>query len=294
MMHIAVYGRPGLQEQAAELVQLLEALLRKEVAVSVYAPLADLIAADFVASHSLNWFENPAQLPEKLDFFITIGGDGTLLDAVAWVAEREVPVLGINFGRLGFLTSAAPSRLKEAVENLLQGRFVIEKRSMIRLEATPALFGETPYGLNEFAIHKKDSSSMIRIKTMINGEVLNNYYADGLIVSTPTGSTGYSISCGGPIILPDADTFVITPVAPHNLNVRPVVVRDNAQISFEIEGMGNQFLASLDSRTETIDAGYKLSVSRNPFCFQLVRLNDYTYLKSLRNKLLWGIDKRNG
>ncbi len=293
-MLVAVYGRPGLQDQANEVQQLLEALLRADARVLIYAPLLELLADSSSLQEELGIFHEPGQLPAKLDFFITIGGDGTLLDAVTWVGDKEIPVLGINFGRLGFLTSAVPSKVKEAVDNLLHGRYVIEKRSMIRLLSEPQLFGQVPYGLNEFALHKKDISSMIRVKTLINGEVLNNYYADGLIVSTPTGSTGYSISCGGPIILPDATTFVITPVAPHNLNVRPVVVRDNAIISFEIEGKGNQLLASLDSRMETIDSTYKLSVSRNPFCFPLVRLNDYTHLRSLRNKLLWGIDKRNG
>lgn len=292
IMLVAVYGRPGLQDQASEVQQLLEALLRADARVLLYAQLFDLLAANSGLQEELGTFHKSDELPEQLDFFLTIGGDGTLLDALTWVGDREVPVLGINFGRLGFLTSAVPSKVKEAVDNLLHGRYVIEKRSMIRLSSEPGLFGHVPYGLNEFALHKKDISSMIRVKTLINGEVLNTYYADGLIVSTPTGSTGYSISCGGPIILPDADTFVITPVAPHNLNVRPVVVRDNAIVSFEIEGKGN-LLASLDSRMETIDATYKLSVSRNPFCFPLVRLNDYTHLRSLRNKLLWGIDKRN-
>ncbi len=292
-MKIALYGRPGLDEQVAEVRQLLDAFLKANATLWVYGPLLCLFEGEEAFEGKFSVFSEREALPEKLDFFVTIGGDGTLLDAVDWVGERQIPVLGINFGRLGFLTSAVPSKVREAVDNLMHGRFVIEKRSMIRLHAEPGLFGRVPYALNEFALHKKDSSSMIRIKTLINGEVLNNYYADGLIVSTPTGSTGYSISCGGPIMLPDAATFVITPVAPHNLNVRPVVVRDDAEITFEIEGMGHQFLASLDSRMETIDATYTLKVTRNSFGFQLVRLNDYTYLRSLRNKLLWGIDKRN-
>lgn len=293
-MYIALYGRPGLQDQVHEIQLLLTALKKAGVALWLYQPLKELVQNENLEVPWFDTFANKAELPVKLDFFITIGGDGTLLDAVTWVGEREVPVLGINFGRLGFLTSAVPSKAKEAVDNLINGRFTLEHRSMIRLFSDPILFADVPYGLNEFALHKKDSSSMIRIKTFIDGEFLNTYYADGLIVSTPTGSTGYSISCGGPIMLPDSPNFVITAVAPHNLNVRPVVVKDDSLISFEIEGMGNQFLASLDSRVETISADFKLKVTRHNKVFKLVRLNDYSYLKSLRNKLLWGIDKRNG
>jgi NAD+ kinase len=187
----------------------------------------------------------------------------------------------------------APSKVKEAVDHLLLGNYTVEKRSMVRLTTTPKLFEGENFALNEFAIHKKDIASMIKIKAFINGELLNSYYADGLVVATPTGSTGYSISCGGPIILPESPAFVITPVAPHNLNVRPVVVPDNSVLSFEVEGMGDQFLVSLDSRTANIDSHVKIEINRNPFDFLLVRLNDSTHLRTLRSKLLWGIDKRN-
>jgi NAD+ kinase len=291
-MRIAIYGRTVVQEQQDHLLKLLDAFVKAQAEVMVYKPIQDALLA---AGHQRSFpvFSDQADLDPGLDFFVTIGGDGTLLDAVSWVRDRGIPVLGINFGRLGFLTSVVPSRVKEAVDQLLRGNYTIEKRSMVRLESEPCLFSEVNFALNEFALHKKDIASMIKIKVYINGEQLNSYYADGLVVATPTGSTGYSISCGGPIILPESQTLVVTPVAPHNLNVRPVVVPDDAELSFEIEGMGNQFLASLDSRMETIDSNIKLVIRRNPFDFLLVRLNDNTHLRTLRSKLLWGVDKRN-
>lgn len=291
-MRIAIYGRTVVPEQQDHLLKLLDAFAKAQAEVMVYKPIQDALQA---AGHQRSFpvFSDQADLDPGLDFFVTIGGDGTLLDAVSWVRDRGIPVLGINFGRLGFLTSVVPSRVKEAVDQLLRGNYTIEKRSMVRLESEPCLFNEVNFALNEFALHKKDIASMIKIKVYINGEQLNSYYADGLVVATPTGSTGYSISCGGPIILPESQTLVVTPVAPHNLNVRPVVVPDDAVLSFEIEGMGNQFLASLDSRMETIDSNIKLVIRRNPFDFLLVRLNDNTHLRTLRSKLLWGVDKRN-
>ncbi|MFN3530768.1 MAG: NAD kinase [Bacteroidia bacterium] len=291
-MRIAIYGRSIVSDQYENLNKLLTAFQRAGAEVLLYKPLRECMAsAGFETNEAV--FDGQEALDPGLDFFVTIGGDGTLLDAVSWVRNRGIPVLGINFGRLGFLTSVAPSKIKEAVDQLFRANYTIEKRSMVCLKTSEPLFGDTPYALNEFAIHKKDIASMIKIRAFLNGEFLNSYYADGLVVATPTGSTGYSISCGGPIILPDSPVMVITPVAPHNLNVRPVVVPDNATLSFEVEGMGNQFLASLDARMATIDRSIQLELVRNKFDFLLVRLNDNTHLKTMRSKLLWGIDKRN-
>lgn len=291
-MRIAIYGRSLHEDQHDHLIKLLEAFIKAKAELKLYLPIAEALKAAG-KEVDLPVFSSQADLDPGLDFFVTIGGDGTLLDAVSWVRDRGIPVLGINFGRLGFLTSVAPSRVKEAVDQLLRGQYTIEKRSMVRLHTSSGLFGKTNYALNEFAIHKKDIASMIKIKAYVNGELMNSYYADGLVVATPTGSTGYSISCGGPIILPESPVLVITPVAPHNLNVRPVVVPDQATLEFEVEGMGDQFLASLDARTANISSTIKLEITRNPFDFLLVRLSDSTHLRTLRSKLLWGIDKRN-
>jgi NAD+ kinase len=202
-------------------------------------------------------------------------------------------VLGINTGRLGFLANVSGDKIKDAVDAIFGERYSIDKRSLIRLETNRALFGDTNYALNEITIHKKDSSSMIIIHTYLNGEYLNSYWADGLIIATPTGSTGYSLSCGGPIIAPQSENFVITPIAPHNLNVRPIVVSDKYVLSLQVAGRSQYFLASLDSRSVTIDSGIELAARKEEFGMNIVRLDGENFLSTLRNKLMWGLDVRN-
>ena len=224
---------------------------------------------------------------------ISLGGDGTLLDTVTMVRNQDIPLLGINFGRLGFLASIGREELETVVASLKNRTFVEDERTLIHLDSNMPLFGETPYALNEFAIHKLDTSSMIKIHAYLNGEFLNSYWADGLIVATPTGSTGYSLSCNGPIVFPDSGSFVITPVAPHNLNVRPIVVPDDNIISFEIEGRADSFLCTLDSRKEIVQKTIQLAVKKEKFTVSLIRLNENNFLQTLRNKLSWGLDRRN-
>ena len=202
-------------------------------------------------------------------------------------------MLGINFGRLGFLASLGKENLDAAVRALVDRNYVIDKRTLIHLDADVPLFGETPYALNEFVIHKRDVSPMIRIHTYLNGEPLNNYWADGLIVATPTGSTGYSLSCNGPLLFPDAGGFIINPVAPHNLNVRPIVVPDDSVISFEVEGRTDQLICTMDSRKEIVDRKVQLAVKKESFKISLIRLQENTFLQTLRDKLAWGLDARN-
>ncbi|MBA2561540.1 MAG: NAD(+)/NADH kinase, partial [Chitinophagaceae bacterium] len=197
------------------------------------------------------------------------------------------------YGRLGFLASIGKDELHTAVNALVNRTYVLDKRTLLHLDANMPLFGKVPYALNEIAIHKKDTSPMIKIHTYLNGEFLNTYWADGLIVATPTGSTGYSLSCNGPVIFPDSASFVITPVSPHNLNIRPIVVPDDNIISFEIEGRTDGFLCTLDSRRELVDKDVQLGVKKETFSINLVRLNENNFLQTLRNKLSWGLDKRN-
>lgn len=238
-------------------------------------------------------FCDSRDLDETYDCLVSLGGDGTLLDTVTLVRERNIPVLGINYGRLGFLASLGKDNIQAAVSALADRSFVIDRRTLIHLDADIPLFGETPYALNEFAIHKRDVSPMIRIQTYLNGEILNNYWADGLIVSTPTGSTGYSLSCNGPVLFPDTSSFVITPVAPHNLNVRPLVVPDDSVISFELEGRTDSFICTLDARKELVPRHVQLAVKREAFTLGLVRLHERNFLQTLREKLAWGFDTRN-
>jgi NAD+ kinase len=227
------------------------------------------------------------------DFVLSIGGDGTLLDAVTYIGSLQIPILGINAGRLGFLATISPDRMVQAIDALFRGHFVLENRSLVHVDTDPDVFGNLNFGLNEFSILKRDTQSMIVVHTYIDGEYLNSYWADGLIVSTPTGSTGYSLSCGGPVMLPQTNNFIIAPVCPHNLNVRPLIVPDRSVISFEIEGRSNNFLLSLDSRSMPVDAGVQIAVRRETFDARLVKLNHVNFLSTLRSKLNWGLDRRN-
>ena len=238
-------------------------------------------------------FSLAGDLTEEIEFIISLGGDGTLLDTVTLVRDKDIAVMGINFGRLGFLASIGHEEIKSAVKAIAKRTYVVDKRTLIHLDADIPIFGSIPYALNEFSIHKRDVASMIKIHTYLNGEFLNTYWADGLIVATPTGSTGYSLSCNGPVVFPDSASFVITPVAPHNLNVRPIVVPDNTIISFEIESRADEVICALDSRRELVAKNIQLAVRKESFGLNLVRLSENNFLQTLRNKLTWGLDKRN-
>jgi NAD+ kinase len=238
-------------------------------------------------------FSDSSQLNEEIEFIISLGGDGTLLDTITLVRDKKISIMGINFGRLGFLASIGREELRVAVKAMANRTFITDKRTLIHLDASVPLFGNTPYALNDFSIHKRDVANMIKIHTYLNGEFLNTYWADGLIVATPTGSTGYSLSCNGPVVFPDSGSFVITPVAPHNLNVRPIVVPDNNVISFEIESRSEQIICALDSRRELVSKEVQLAVQKEIFDVNIVRLNENNFLQTLRNKLTWGLDKRN-
>lgn len=230
---------------------------------------------------------------EGFDFVFSLGGDGTLLDTVTYVGASEVPIVGINTGRLGFLATMPKERIKELIDAMYHGYFSYEYRALLHLNADQDLFEGRNFALNEFTILKKDTSSMIVVHTYIDGEFLNSYWADGLIVATPTGSTGYSLSCGGPLVLPQSNNFIVTPVSPHNLYVRPMVVSDKSVISFEIEGRSNHFLVSLDSRSRTVDAGVQMAVRKEQFRAKLVKQSGYNFFDTLRQKLNWGLDNRN-
>jgi NAD+ kinase len=292
-MKIAIYSR-GLEEnQHQEINLLLKELIQHDVEPVFYQDFFNKFysAVDFKTKYST--FNSSADLDESIDCMISLGGDGTLLDTVTLVRDKGTPVLGINYGRLGFLATIGKGELQTAVEALVNRTYVIDKRTLIHLDANIPLFGDIPYALNEFTLLKKDSSSMIKIHTYLNGEFLNTYWADGLIVATPTGSTGYSLSCNGPVVFPDSGSFVITPVAPHNLNIRPIVVPDDTIISFEVEGRTDGFLCTLDSRREIVTKEIQLAVRKEDFGINLIRLNENNFLQTLRNKLSWGLDVRN-
>ena len=229
----------------------------------------------------------------SFDALITLGGDGTLLEAVTHVGDKNVPLLGINTGRLGFLATTSKENIENSLAELFERNYKFDERSLIELKTDDKLFNGYNFALNDFAILKKDTSSMIVVNAFIDDEFLNSYWADGLIVSTPTGSTGYSISCGGPLVLPHSENFVLTPVSPHNLTVRPIIVPDNSKLSFTIEGRSKNYLVSLDSRITTVDDSVKFNVQKAGFKIKLIQLKDNNYFKTLRQKLNWGLDVRN-
>jgi len=292
-MQVAIYSRVIDYERPIEVKELFTELAAHNIKPLLYQPFAEKIRQTIELPADIQFFNASKDLDDSTDFVISLGGDGTLLDTVTLVRNKNIPILGINFGRLGFLASIGKEELSTAVSALRHRTFLIDKRSLIHLDASEPLFGDVPYGLNEFTIHKTDNSPMIKIHTYLNGEFINTYWADGLIVATPTGSTGYSLSCNGPVIFPDSSSLVITPVAPHNLNIRPIVVPDDNIISFEVEGRTDQFLCAMDSRREIVNRQVQLAVKREKFTIGLVRLNENNFLQTLRNKLSWGLDTRN-
>src|SRR5690606_2104668 len=292
-MKVAIYSRVTEDIQPNDFLQLFEELSAHEIEVAVYEPFFNCIKNCIEYQGKLSLFNSGEELNSSFDFMISLGGDGTLLDTVILIGNKNIPVLGINFGRLGFLASIGRQELKSAVSALVNRAIVIDKRSMIHLDSNIPLFNNMQFALNEFAIHKTDISPMIKVHTYLNGEFLNTYWSDGVIVSTPTGSTGYSLSCNGPIVFPDSGSFVITPIAPHNLNLRPIIVPDTHVISFEVEGRADNFICTLDSRKEMVGKGIQLAVRKESFPLNLVRLNEGNFLQTLRTKLNWGLDTRN-
>jgi len=292
-MKAAIYSRVFDEAQLLPLQLFFEALFQQQIEPIIYQPLYEQIKDKVRLSEQAKTFTQSSELTEDIEHIISLGGDGTLLDTIALIRNKKIAVMGINFGRLGFLASIGKEQVDMAVRSLANRTYVEDHRTLIHLDANIPLFGEVPYALNEFTLLKRDINSMIKIHTYLNGEFLNTYWADGLIVATPTGSTGYSLSCNGPIVFPDSQSFVITPVAPHNLNVRPIVVPDDHVISFEVESRGEQVICSLDARREIVHKDVQLAIRKEQFTINLLRLSENNFLQTLHNKLTWGLDKRN-
>ena len=292
-MKAAIYSRIMDDDQQKDVQLFFDELSKQKIEPVIFQHFFEQIKEKIKLPSGTTTFLLSDELTEEIEFIISLGGDGTLLDTITLVRNKNIAIMGINFGRLGFLAGIGRDEVKTAVRAIANRTYVLDKRTLIHLDASTSLFGNVPYGLNEFSIHKRDTASMIKIHTYLNGEFLNTYWSDGLIVATPTGSTGYSLSCNGPIVFPDSGSFVITPVAPHNLNVRPIIVPDNNIISFEIEGRTEKIICALDSRREIVNKEVQLAVRKETFLLKLVRLSENNFLQTLRNKLTWGLDKRN-
>lgn len=293
-MRIAVYNRVFEAEDIPIFNRFFEfAQQQQQIDLIIYDQLYNHISATVPFDVAPEVFTNGEDLTDDVDFMISLGGDGTILDAVVFVGRKEIPILGINLGRLGFLADISTDNIEYALQCLMNRNYTVESRSVIRLDSNEQLFENFPYALNDFTIHKKDTSAMIKVKAYLNGQFLNNYWCDGLIISTPTGSTGYSLSCGGPVIFPQTDALVITPISPHHLNVRPIVVPKDYVLSFEVEGRAENFLCTMDSRQESIDRNTMLAVRIADFKVKLVRVGAHNFLDTIRNKMHWGVDARN-
>lgn len=291
-MKVAIHGKEFKRQSAAFIAHIFEILTAQKADIIVSTTFSKFLKSPVFKKIKFKTYE-PGHAFKDVGLFISIGGDGTLLESVTHIGLFETPILGINTGRLGFLATISQDETDRVLQNVFDGNYSLDKRAVLRLKSNKEIFGTLNFALNDFTVMKKDTSSMITIHTFIDGEFLNSYWADGIIVSTPTGSTGYSLSCGGPLIFPRSGNFVITPVSPHTLTVRPIVVSDSSEITFQIEGRSKRFLVSLDSRIASVDSTIKLKLTKADFKVNLIQLEDHHYFKTLRQKLNWGLDVRN-
>ena len=292
-MRIVIFGRTINPVFHESLKRLLDILHLHQVEVTIYKPFLEYLRKEInFDPDNVTDFSNYYELKE-VDFFFSIGGDGTFLEAVSFVRDSGIPMVGINSGRLGFLADIAQGELENALDNFFEGNYSLQKRSLIKMENNFGLFPEFPYALNEFTVHKQDTSQMITVHVEVGRHFLNSYWADGLLVSTPTGSTAYSLSVGGPIITPQAENFIIAPIAPHNLAIRPLVISDNEVIQLSIEGRGGKYLASLDSRFSAFETIDNIYLRKADFFIHVLHFNNQNFYSTLRNKLMWGVDRRN-
>lgn len=292
-MKIAVFGKTFSGERVPFFRMLMDSLLKYNVRLIMYKPYFELIKSYLTLPENIEFFDSHLNLPSDTDIIFSVGGDGTLLDTLPIVRDSGIPVLGINMGRLGFLSSVSRQEVSQAVDAIFLNRYTLENRSLLLLEQPIGLFDELNYALNEVTVFRKEATSLIVIQVFVDEVFVNAYWADGLIIATPTGSTAYSLSAGGPIIVPEASNFVITPIATHNLSVRPIVIPDKSTIRLKVVGRHLQFTLSMDSRMCFVDQQSDLIIKKAPFGMNLVKMEDKSFFGTIREKLLWGLDVRN-
>jgi NAD+ kinase len=291
-MTIAIFGNPYPEHFSKYIQHLIKKLEAEHINLIIEEEFSVFLKNNIRFNKSINTFNSYETLKNKADFLFSIGGDGTLLKAVTYVRDSGIPILGINTGRLGFISSISADQIDEAITDVLKGNYKIKERTVLELSTSKKLFKDKNFALNEVAVSKKDTSSMIRIDAYVDDEFLNTYWADGLVVSTPTGSTGYSLSCGGPIITPGTNNIIITPNAPHNLNVRPIVIDGNSVVKLKVEDREQLALVSLDSRSRAFDSETELIIKKASFKTKLIQPQNNSFISTIRHKLMWGLDKR--
>ncbi len=292
-MKIGIFGKSFSDDGALYLQQLIDKLKNVNCSLMVFEPFLEKIRNKVSIHCDFETFKTHHQLKNKADILFSIGGDGTLLDTISLVRDSGIPVLGVNLGRLGFLSSISREDILPAIDKVMAGNYTLEQRTLLRLESPEGLFGDLNYALNELSITKTDTNSLAVVGVHVNDNFLNTYWADGLIVATPTGSTAYSLSCYGPIITPGSENFVITPIASHNLTVRPIVIPDNQEIRLKVSGRNQLYQVGLDSRYQTINNSVELVIRRADFKLNLIQLPNKDFFSTIREKLLWGKDQRN-
>lgn len=293
-MKVAIYGQT-YQDSTLEYVgELLDELQKVSATISIEENFSSHLP-EYLSDDKYGTFNESRGLDGSFDMFISFGGDGTILRATTYVRDMGIPIVGVNTGRLGFLSTFKKEDVRKVVQEFVQGAYTIVERSLVEVHAGDQAkeIGKLNFALNEITVSRKDTTSMITVETFLNGEYLTSYWADGLIVSTPTGSTGYSLSCGGPVIVPTVKSLVLTPIAPHNLNARPLVISDETIIRLRVSGREDHHLVSLDSRIATLENGREIEIRKADFTIKMIEYTSESFFKTLRNKLLWGEDKRN-
>ncbi|WP_026706096.1 NAD kinase [Flavobacterium soli] len=294
-MKVAIYGQYYQNSTEPIIRDIFVFFNQNNVEMVIEATFLKMLYEKQLIKKEYKTFSSHKELDSSFDLLLSIGGDGTILRAATLVRKSGVPILGINAGRLGFLASVQKENIEAFLQLVIDKKYTISKRTLLSLTISPKNkdIQDINFAMNEISVSRKDTTSMITIETYLNGEFLNSYWADGLIIATPTGSTGYSLSCGGPILTPDVKSLVITPIAPHNLNARPLVIPDKTEIRLKVTGREEQYLVSLDSRITSIKNESVLTIKKTPFQINMIEIPEETFLKTLRNKLLWGEDKRN-
>ena len=292
-MTIAIFGNPYPEHFTKYIQHLIKKLENEHIKIIIEEKFNTFLQKSIRFTTKVDTFESYESLRNTADFLFSIGGDGTLLKAVTFVRDSNIPIMGINTGRLGFISSISAGQIDDAINDILKENYDISERALLELNSENKLFKDKNFALNEVAISKKDTSSMVRIDAYVDDEFLNTYWADGLVVSTPTGSTGYSLSCGGPIIMPGTNNIIITPNAPHNLNVRPIVINDRSIIKLKVEDRDQLALVSLDSRSRAFDSDTELIIKKAEFKIRLIQPQNNSFTSTIRSKLMWGLDKRN-
>jgi len=292
-MKIAIFGKQFNDNFNTIVYSLLSKLSARKIELFIHRNFFEYLINEKKFSFEFSGFYNNCEnLPGDIDFLISIGGDGTFLEAITYIRDSRIPIVGINSGRLGFLANIAGSEVDESIDDLLSKNFTIDERCILELNSSQILFPDFPFALNECTI-QKNGPSLITIQVFSDGVYLNSYWTDGLIIATPTGSTAYSLSAGGPIVTPQSHAFIITPIAPHNLNVRPLIIPDSSNLTLSVEGRTSSFLVTLDSRSVISELKTEINLSKSSFPVRMIKLPKIDFYTTLRNKLMWGVDKRN-